>query len=558
MLRLAVASPNRTMLRFWRGGSWQTLSCRQFALQVASLAASLRTRGVAPGDRVLIVMENRPEFLVADMAIMSIGAITVPAYVTNTVEDHRFLLQDSGARAALVSNAKLAGILNEAAQPSALELLVSIEDVPEGPALSWQSLVQGEGDLPMLVAEVEQIPAGRLACIIYTSGTGGPPKGVMLPHRAMLANRHGITELVRRLHLPADARYLSFLPLSHAYEHTVAYLLSSFGLEIVFSRGAERLAAELIELRPHVLTAVPRLFEVLRGKILAGLETASGLQKKLFWRTIELGLKRLDGHRLTLTERLQDRLLDRIVRQRIRARFGGQIAALVSGGARLDPGLSGFFLALGLPVLQGYGQTEAGPVVSVNLPWNNDRRSVGPPLPGVSIRIAEDGEVLVRGDLTMVGYWNNPEATSQTLREDPAGGAPWLHTGDVGMMKDGRLHITDRKRDFIKTLGGEMVSPARIEALLMAETEIVHAVVAGEGQPHLVALIVPASDAQDRDGIAAAVARVNKTLPTTHRVRQFALVPAFTQETGELTPTQKVKRRIVLQRHQEAVLHMYR
>ncbi|MCI0753620.1 AMP-dependent synthetase/ligase [Teichococcus vastitatis] len=553
MFDLAQASPDQPMLRFWRDGQWRSLNRGNFALQVAAVAAGLRAQGVGPGDRVMLASENRPEFLVADLAVMAIGAVSVPSFATNTVADHAHLLRDSGARYAVASTARLAEAVKQAAGSAGLDLLVCLEDAPG--TLPWAQLCASPGDLPMLAAEAAQIPAGRLACLIYTSGTGGAAKGVMLPHRAMLANRRGITDFIRRLGLPRDACYLSFLPLSHAYEHTVAYLLSSFGLEIVFSRGAERLAAEFTEIRPQVVTAVPRLFEVLRARILAGLEKQPTWQRRLFDAALRLGLRRLDGPALTPLERLQDRLLDRLVRRRVQQRFGGRLFALVSGGARLDPGLSGFFLALGLPVLQGYGQTEAGPVVSVNVPWENDRFTVGRPLPGVTLHIAPDGEVLIRGELVMDGYWNNPGATAQTLRPDDDGQSLWLHTGDVGEMRDGRLRITDRKRDFIKTLGGEMISPARIESLLMAEPEIAQAVVAGEGRPFIAALVVPAEGQNEK--IGAAIARTNAQLPAPHRVRGYREIPPLTIENGQLTPTMKVRRRVALQQHAELIEQIY-
>lgn len=555
LLNQARRWPDRPMLRYWRDGGWRRMRWAEFALQVAAVAAGLRTRGIAPGDRVLLLAENRPEFLIADTALMAIGAVTVPAYTTATAADHGHILRDAGARCAIVSTARLAAGLREAAGAGGLDLIVTMEPL-EG-AMDWSDLAAGGGDLAMLAAEVDHIPDGRLACLMYTSGTGGPPKGVMLPHRAMLANRRGIERFVQRLNLPEDGCYLSFLPLSHAYEHTVGYLLCSFGIELVFSRGAERLSAELTEIRPHIVTAVPRLFEVLRARILATAEKQPPRQRKLFEAALRLGLRRLDGPALGLWERLQDAVLDRLVRRRIRGRFGGRVVALVSGGARLDPDLSGFFLALGLPVLQGYGQTEAGPVVSVNLPWDNDRHSVGRPLPGVTLRIAEDGEVLVQGPLVMDGYWGDARATAQALRPDTPDGPPWLHTGDTGRLEGGRLYITDRKRDFIKTVGGEMISPARIESLLMAEPEIQHAVVAGEGRPGIVALIVPAEKVSEK-AVEQAVGRVNRRLGGPERIRRFATVAPFRVEDGLLTPTMKIKRRAVLQSRDELIASLYR
>jgi long-chain acyl-CoA synthetase len=478
MMDLARAWRDRPMLRHWRGGQWQRTSWGEFASRVAAVATGLRAAGVMPGDRVVLVSENRPEFPIADTAIMAIGAVTVPTYTTNTVADHAHILRDSGARVAIVSSAVLAARVRQAAQQGqGLDLLVGMEASPEV-NLTWDSLEAASPDMGLLLAEVEQIPPGRLACLVYTSGTGGAPKGVMQPHRALLANRHGIAKIADRLHLEGEC-YLSFLPLSHSYEHTVGcFLLPSLGLEVVYSRGAERLSAEFQEIKPAIITAVPRLFEVLRARIEAGLEKESPLKRKLFARALALGLKRLEHTNLSPFERVQDAVLDRLVRRKVRDRFGGRLVALVSGGARLDPDLSGFFLALGVPVIQGYGQTEAGPVISVNTPWANRRETVGRPLPGVEARIAGDGELLVRGELVMDGYWNNVVATGQAIQDG------WLHTGDVGEISaDGYIRITDRKRDFIKTLGGDMVSPAKLEGLLMSEPEIAQAVVAGKASP---------------------------------------------------------------------------
>jgi long-chain acyl-CoA synthetase len=543
----ARAHPDRSMLRSWQGGGWAVLPWGAFVEKVAAVSAGLAAAGVHPGDRVLLVSENRPEFLVADVAIMCANAVTVPTYVTNTVADHAHILRDSGARAAIVSTPELAARVAEAArQANGLDLLVVMESPPAG-TMPWQRLIDTPANPAATMAAAEQIPPGRLACLIYTSGTGGAPKGVMLPHRAMLANRRGVKGLIERLGLVGD-RYLSFLPLSHSYEHTVGgFLLPSFGIEVVYSRGADRVAAELAEIRPGVITAVPRLFEVLRARILAGLAKESATKRGLFERTLALGLQRLDGPPLGLLDRAQDAVLERLVREKVRERFGGRLKCLVSGGARLDPGLSGFFLALGLPVLQGYGQTEAGPVVSVNPPWDNKRHSVGPPIEGAEVAIAGDGEVLVRGELVMDGYWNDADATARALKPGP-GGHAWLHTGDVGALEGRHLVITDRKRDFIKTLGGDMVSPAKIEALLMAEPEIAQAAAAGEGDPAIAALIVPAEGC-DRAAVEAAVTRVNAALSPVERVRRFALVPPFTIEDGLLTPTMKQKRRQIWEAH---------
>ncbi|WP_431304332.1 AMP-dependent synthetase/ligase [Sediminicoccus sp. BL-A-41-H5] len=550
---LAVQAPDWPMLGYWRDGAWRSMSRGEFCQQVANLAAGLRAQGIMPGDRVLLVSENRPEFMIADNAIMAIGAVTVPTYVTNTTADHAHVLRDSGARTAIVSTRALAERVLAAAP---LELLVAMEEPPPAPAetraMSWAEITAIEGDLAMLIAEVEHIPAGRLACLIYTSGTGGNPKGVMLPHRAMLTNCAGAKGLIDQIGV-RNGRYLSFLPLSHSYEHTVGgFLMPACGYQVIFSRGADKLLADFAEHRPHLVTTVPRLFEVIRERIMGALEKEGGLRLKLFQRAIALGLRKLDGPPLGLLERVQDAVLDRLVRQKVRARFGGALEALVSGGARLDPELSGFFLALGVTIIQGYGQSEAGPVISVNLPWDNDRLSVGKPLPGVQVRLAEDGELLVKGGLVMDGYWNNPEATAQALRIPAGEREPWLHTGDVAELRDGRIHITDRKRDFIKLKGGDMVAPSKIEAMLAGEPEVAQAVVGGEGMAGVVALIVPADGQAERVG--EAVKRVNARLSNIERIRRFHPLPEpFTVENGLLTPTMKIKRRPVLERYRAEV-----
>jgi long-chain acyl-CoA synthetase len=555
MLGLATRQPDRAMLRGWRDKAWHSVTWGRFAERVAAVAAGLRALGVAHGDRVLLVSDNRPEFLIADTAIMAIGAVTVPTYTTNTIPDHAHVLRDCGARVAITSSDTLAGrVLAAASQAHGLDTLICMETPPPCPegmrAVEWSALEATPADTAALIAEVEHIPPGRLACLIYTSGTGGNPKGVMLPHRAMLSNAEGARGVLGDMNLDGG-RYLSFLPMSHSYEHTVGgFILPMLGVEVIYSRGADRMAAEMAEFKPTVITAVPRLFEVLKSRITAQVEKDGGLKEKLFNKAVALGLRKMDGPRLGLADRVVDAVLERLVRDKIRARFGGQVQLMVSGGARLDPDLSGFFLALGMPVIQGYGQSEAGPVVSVNLPWANDRRTVGGALPGVEVKIAEDGEILIRGGLVMDGYWGNEDASRNALRDLPgdANGA-WLHSGDVGHVDAaGRIHITDRKKDFIKLLGGDMVAPSKLETMLMAEAEIAQAVVAGEGQPGIVALIVPTEGLEAE--VDRALARVNARLATIERIRRWrTLEEPFTTENGLLTASMKTKRREVMARY---------
>jgi long-chain acyl-CoA synthetase len=514
---------------------------------------------------------------------MAIRAVPVSSYTTNTVDDHAHLLRDSGARVAIVSSAMLADRLRQAAvkaakqdnrlhdapdEPAAasstnrpknvsatLDLLVVMDSPTDAGAtgsreLFWADLVRDQQSPDDIALEAASIPPTALACLIYTSGTGGAPRGVMLPHRCILSNCAGAFELVRPLRLK-DEIYLSYLPLAHSYEHTVGqFFLTSLGTEIVYARGVEHLAADMLTVRPTLLTAVPRVLEVIRTRILTQVAREKPWRRWLFQTALDVGMKRVDQERLGLLERLADAVLDRLVRSKVRARFGGRLAAAMSGGARLEPEVGRFFLALGLKIMQGYGQTEAGPVISANPPEAIRIDTVGTVLTGVDLRLADDGEILVRGELVMDGYWNRPRDTVAAIQDG------WLHTGDIGELDRGYLRITDRKKDMIVLSGGENVSPAKIEGMLMAEAEIAQAVVAGDGRSGLSALVVPA-DGYDDVAVAMAVNRTNMRLSVTERIRKHAVVAPFTVENGLLTPSQKIRRVLVIRANAQvlAALH---
>jgi long-chain acyl-CoA synthetase len=546
MFDLARRGPARPMLRFWRDGAWERITWGRFGALAAAAARALRAAGIAPGDRVLIVSENRPEYPIAEVALLALRAVPVPTYVTNTVADHAHVLRDCGARAAICASATLA---RRVAAAGALELMIALEDfsLPGVRTLAFGAMQCEAGPFDDVAAEAATIPPETLACIIYTSGTGGEPKGVMLPHRAVLANCRGAFEHLRSLNLH-DEIYLSFLPLSHSYEHTAGqFFLASMGSEIVYARGVEHLAADMLTVRPTIMTIVPRILEVIRARILAQVARERRWRQALFARAIEIGRRRAEGEPLSLLDRLLDPVLEVLVRRKVRARFGGRFRAAMSGGARLEPEVWRFFLGLGIELMQGYGQTEAGPVISANTTGATRVGTVGRPLPGVEVRIAEDGEICVRGDLVMDGYWGRPAETAAVIRDG------WLHTGDIGTLDaDGYLTITDRKRDMIVLSGGENVAPARIEGMLVAQPAIAQAMVLGEGRPGLAAVVV-AAEGFDELAVAAAVADVNKRLSVTERIRKHAVVPPFTIEAGTLTATQKVRRHIVMKRHQRVL-----
>ncbi len=563
-----------------RDRRYQPVTWATAARDVRRLAQGLGALGIGPGERVALVAENRPEWVIADLAVMSAGAITVPAYVTNTVEDHRHVFATSGARAVIVSKSSLSGrVLAAANQVDTVHTVIAIEPAAGQAStvdvLSWDEVLTRGGDQPDdITGQIAELAPDDVACLIFTSGTGGVPKGVMTTHRNILANCRGAYRLLELLGL-GDEVFLSFLPLSHAYEHTAGMMFPiSIGAQIYFAEGAETLAANLLEARPTIMTAVPRLYETLHRRILLGVERKGRVARKMFDKTVAIGRKRASFATPSLGERLIDPALDRLVRAGVRRRFGGRLKAMVSGGAPLNPEIGSFFLALGVTLLQGYGQTEAGPVISCNSPARIKIDTVGPPLDGVRVRVADDGEILVAGDNVMKGYWNDPQATAQTLVDG------WLHTGDVGQVdEDGYIRITDRKRDFIKNSGGEMVSPARVEGYLTLEPEIAQAMVFGDRRPYLVAIVVPdhefaagfagknggppeiaalAADPSFIKAIGAAVARVNRGLTPVERVRRFVIAAEpFTIANGQMTPTLKVKRHAVREVYGEALDALY-
>jgi long-chain acyl-CoA synthetase len=546
MFERARQWPDKPMLRVFRDGAWHGTTWGTFGRLAGAVARGLRQAGIAAGDRVLIVSENRPEYPIVETALLALRAVPVPTYVTNTAEDHAHVLRDCGARAAVCSTQALAA---RVAAGGPLDLLVTFDGsaVPGVRSLPWAALIQAAGPFADVAAEAAEIPSGALACLIYTSGTGGVPKGVMLSHRAILSNCQGAAVMVEPLGLHNET-YLSFLPLSHSYEHTAGqFFLLSIGSEVVYSRGVEHLASDLLAVRPSIITIVPRVLEVIRSRILAQVAREPAWRQRLFHAALAIGRKRLEGERLGLGERLADPVLERLVRKKVRQRFGGRLFAAMSGGARLEPEVWRFFLGIGLELLQGYGQTEAGPVVSANTRHATRVGTVGRALEGVDLRIAEDGEILLRGDLVMEGYWGRPEETAAVIRDG------WLHTGDIGRVdSDGYLTITDRKKDMIVLSGGENVSPARIEGLLIAQPQIAQALVLGEGRPALTALVV-AAEGCDEMAVAAAVSNVNKRLSVTERIRKHALVPPFTIDNGMMTATQKVRRHIVMEQHREVL-----
>ncbi len=561
---------------------WTSLSWRSVAEQTNLMARGLQALGLSPGDRVLLIAENRPEWLIADLAIMAAGGITVPGYTSNTVTDNLHLMNNCGASMVIVSTRPLAErVIAAALSADRPPSVIAIEPLglmqnPGVELRNWQDLqALGSTHEDHIAAQVAATKRDDTACLIYTSGTGGAPKGVALSHGAIICNCMGAHDLLLEIGLENEV-FLSFLPLSHSYEHTAGQFFPiSIGAQIYYAEGIEQLAANMVEAKPTIMTAVPRLYELMRNRILAGVERSGGTKARLFERTVALGSRRYEDPRsLSLGERLQDKLLDLLVRRKVAARFGGRLKAMVSGGAPLNYEVGLFFTALGVRILQGYGQTEAAPVISCNPPSRVKLRTVGPPLAGVEVKIADDGEILVRGELVMRGYWNDAESSRQTVRDG------WLHTGDIGRLdEDGFIQITDRKKDIIVNSGGDNISPQRVEGFLMLQPEIAQCMTYGDRRPHLVALLVPdaehaaawaaergkptalpelLADVEFRRHIGEAVEKVNRNLSATEKVRRFMLTAEPFTVTNEMcTPTMKIRRHVILARYGQALAGLY-
>ncbi len=564
------------------GKAWTGLSWNEVAAQVNLLTRGLQALGVRQGDRVLLIAENRPEWLVADIATMAAGAICVPGYTTNTVADNLHLLNNSRARFAITSTRALAErVIAAALSADHPPTVITMEPLglTQNPGIEfrvWDDvLALGGVCADTIAAQVAAIKRSDTACVIYTSGTGGAPKGVMLSHGAILCNCMGAHHLLAEIGLDNEI-FLSFLPLSHSYEHTAGQFFPiSIGAQIYYAEGIEQLAANMAEVHPTIMTAVPRLYELMRARIMKGIARSGRLKGWLLTKAVVLGSKRYEAPAsLSWLDKLFNLLLDMLVRRKVAARFGGRLKAMVSGGAPLNYEVGLFFTALGVPILQGYGQTEAGPVVSCNPPGRVKLHTVGPPMPGVEVKIAEDGEILVRGELVMSGYWDDPDTTRRTVRDD------WLHTGDIGRIDaDGFIQITDRKKDIIVNSGGDNISPQRVEGLLTLQPEIAQAMVYGDRRPHLVSLLIPDAehaaawaaphgkeaglsslihDTDFRRHIAEAVDRVNRNLSPIEKVRRFVMTDeAFTVTNEMSTPTLKIRRHVIIARYGKALNELY-
>ncbi len=533
-----------------RDGRWEPVSIASFAERVRAVAGDLVTRGVKHGDRVVILSENRLEWAIADQAILSVGAVSVPIYATLPADHVGPLLADSGAVGAFVSSA---------AQRAKVEA-----EQPKAPGLKWVAVFDewqtDAGARPAVGAGAAPPAPDDVATIIYTSGTTGVPKGVMLTHRNLVSN--AIAALTALDLGPTDV-HLSFLPLNHIFERTAGYNVMLYaGATIAYAESIEKAAANLMEVRPTILLAVPRFYEKMIERIME-VAKAAGFPRDVMahWgRDIaqKWAAKKLEGRAVAQTRAiapalaLQHALANALVYPVLRARLGGRIRYCFSGGAALPREIGLFFYGVGMPIVEGYGLSETSPVIAVNTPEHFKLGTVGHPIPGIEVRIAEDGEILVRGPSIMKGYWNRPEETAAALE----GG--WFHTGDIGEIDaEGFLRITDRKKDLIVTSGGKKIAPQPIQNALKKSSRILEAIVVGDGRKYATALIVPANGAT-REAIAADVDAVNKDLASYETIKRFELIANdLTVENGSLSQKMEVKRRVVSDRYRDVIENMY-
>ena len=549
----ALENSDKPFLWAKRNKEWKSLSWHETEIKVKQVAAGLKYHGIMPGDKIIIVSENRPEWIISDLAINTLNAITVPAYVTNTEDDHRYIIEHSDAKAVIVSDNIIANRIALAlSKVNSCKLLITMDEysgfMPEGLKVeSYEKLTQiGEENISTALHNLNTIDKDDICCLIYTSGTGGRPKGVMLTHKSIYHNILGADDLVKQVG-DIEHTYLSLVPLSHAYEHMAIFLQIYLGAQIYFAEGPEKFAANLLEVSPTLSTAVPRLFEVLYDRIRIQIKNSGKLLEFAFNRTVKLGKKNLFNE-LNFIEKLEQHTYCKLIRKRIAKRLGGRLSAFISGGSALNPDIGYFFLSLGVQIIQGYGQTEASPLISANPPVKVKIETVGPPIKGVEVKLSDDGELLVKGDGVMKGYWKQEKETSETIIDG------WLHTGDLADIdNDGYISIKDRKKEIIVNSGGDNIAPVRPEASLTFQDIILQAMVSGDRRPYLVALIVTepemVRDMSEEDiekEVSLAVKKANENLSQIEKIRQYIIInEPFSTDNGMLTPTMKLRRHMI-------------
>ena len=545
------SNSDKPFLKWLNNNKENSFTWKQVELKVRILSEYLKI-DLSKGERCVLLSENRPEWLITDIAIMNAGGVTVPLFTTYSEKDYEYIINDCKPKICIVSN----NIQLQKIQKFILSgiKIISIEKINNG-IESMKDIFDRYLKKDLLENKFsfnQEIKRKDNACIIYTSGTTGNPKGVMLSHGGILSNCEGAEEILKSLIKNQIPVFLTWLPLSHSYEHTVQYVQISLGAKIFYAESLEKLLPNMLIAKPTIMTAVPRFYQNLYNKISLNFSKQIGFKKRLIEKTIILGTKILNKESLNINQKIINFLCEILVRRKIKNQFGGKLKAFVSGGGALDQKIGEFLNSIGLPTLQGYGLTETSPVVSCNIPGKIKIETVGPPFKTNEVKIAEDGEILVKGENVMLGYWNMKKETQEIIKDG------WLHTGDIGEITgDGNLKITDRKKEIIVNLGGDNISPSKIENMLCLNEKIKQSFVYGDKKTYLVALIVSESKKNKKE-IEFYIENLNNSLSSIEKVKKIKLInEEFTIENGMLTPTLKLKRKKILENYKEELEKLY-
>ena len=514
--------------------------------KIFKLSSKIKTL-INEGDRCLILSENRPYWLISDIAVMNAGGISTPIFTTYSSNDYEYILNDCKPALIIVSNdtqfQKIKKYINLNKQK-----IISFERI-EAKSFLVQDILN-EDDYKKTINN--NLKRNMPACIIYTSGTSGNPKGVVLSHGGILSNCEGAVELIKPLTKKKNSIFLTWLPLSHSYEHTVQFIQIIVGAEVYYAESLEKLIPNMKLARPTIMTAIPRFYQNLYTKININFEKEKGIKRKIINITLNLGKKILRKEKINLREKIINWICNLLVRKKIQNQFGGNLQAFISGGGALDQNIGEFLNAIGLPTLQGYGLTEASPVVSCNLPDLVKVETVGPPFRSNEVKIANDGEILIKGENVMLGYWNQKKETDKVIKDG------WLYTGDIGQLDHNNyLKITDRKKDIIINLGGDNISPSKIENILCLNQLIKQSFVYGDKKNYLVAIIVSDKEVS-REKIKPVIENINNNLTSIEKIKKFILIyDEFTIDNGMLTPTLKLKRKVITKNYFKQIENLY-
>jgi len=546
---------NNQFLTSLKNPTKDTYSWSETYSNIVKLSEFLNNKILAK-DRCLLVSENRPEWMISDLAIMLSQGITVPAYTTYTERDYEYLINDCKPSIIFASDqAQLDKLINIVRKTNFIKTVITFEEVKNYDDVEIINIknIFSKSDFNAKNFFNLDIKRNDIACIIYTSGTQGNPKGVMLSHGGILNNCEGAYKLLQEF-ISLNPKFLTWLPLSHSYEHTVQFVQIAVAARVFYAESIDKLIKNMNDCNPEIMTAVPRFYQNLFQKINSNFNKTTGFKKFLINKTVELGKKIIQKKKLSTADKIINFLCNKLVRKKIKSQFGGSLKAFISGGGALDYEVGTFLNAIGLPTLQGYGLTETSPVVSCN-PISDIRiETVGPPFEGNSVKIANDGEILVKGENVMLGYWNNEEETKKVLIDG------WLSTGDIGHFEEGYLKITDRKKDILITPGGDNISPVKLENDLVKIDFVEQALVYGDNKPYLVALLVLAKDKKDltNEVIQNEIDKINKNLSIIEKIKKFFIISEqFTIENEMLTPTLKLKRYKIIKKYKDDFEKLY-